>query len=186
VVRLPDDDHPDLTQTITSKNRPGKLVRGSPLQGLRNGGLKLDHVASLGTSAAVNDIELDIFPFGQRSKPFVLDGGMMDENVNPLLILNETVTFPVVEPLHFAFCHDYLSLPGQVQESADRARDKKTGTLWLLLFSRALNYNSWPPICLKRQTPLKRWTEITRRLGVCQGHFCQDFRRGIGCLGKIG
>ena len=33
------------------------------------------------------------------------DGGMMNEHVRSVISLNETETFPVVEPLHCSLCH---------------------------------------------------------------------------------
>gem|GEM_PF-2066737 len=54
---------------------------------------------------ALGDFEAYAVPLGERFEAFALNFRKMDENVGPIVLLNETETFCVVEPLHGTFCH---------------------------------------------------------------------------------
>ena len=67
--------------------------------------LSLNDVLRLETLGSLRDIKLYGLTLFQGLVPFTLDGREMDEDVAAVLLLDETVPFGVVEPLHFSFRH---------------------------------------------------------------------------------
>ena len=58
-----------------------------------------------GSGSASNLLELDLLSFGQGLVAFTRDRGMVDEDVPPVLRLDESVTLGVIEPLHGTSSH---------------------------------------------------------------------------------
>jgi hypothetical protein len=68
-------------------------------------GLDLDNVDRLITLGALGDLEFHGLTFLQGFVTFALDGGVMDKHISTILWRDEPITFLIVEPLHFSFCH---------------------------------------------------------------------------------
>jgi hypothetical protein len=67
--------------------------------------LRTPDVLRLRALWTLGHVEFDLFTLRERFETFALDAGVMDENVRAALLLNETETLLVIEPLHFALCH---------------------------------------------------------------------------------
>lgn len=52
---------------------------------------------------ALDDIELDLVAFFQTLIAVKLNCAVMDENIRSIIAANKSITFCVVEPLHFSF-----------------------------------------------------------------------------------
>jgi hypothetical protein len=63
--------------------------------------LELLDALSLEAFGAFSDGKLHRFAFVERTVSFGLDGGVMDENIISGSALDKTITFRVVEPLHY-------------------------------------------------------------------------------------
>src|SRR5207245_970923 len=66
-------------------------------------------VLGLGPLLAFVDIKLDFLPFHESFPSLAADRGVMDKNFAPFAPLDESKSFGVVEPLHFARCHEAVS-----------------------------------------------------------------------------
>ena len=68
-------------------------------------GLLLHHVGSLRALRTVLHFESDALAFSERLEAFSLDSREMNEYVRTVVLLDETETFAVVEPLDCTFYH---------------------------------------------------------------------------------
>src|SRR6185503_4963340 len=94
-----------------------ELPAPAPLGGLAG----LGYVASLRTFRAVNDFELDLLAFFERSEAGTLNRREMHEHVVPALAFNESVALRVVEPLHLAGNTHTTCLPYEKRDGTRRA-----------------------------------------------------------------
>src|SRR5439155_14185713 len=71
---------------------------------------------------ALDDVELHLLTFGQRSVPIHLDGGVVDEDVIAVGSGDEAEALLVAEPLDRTFCHVPSSRPRcpDVQDNPSR------------------------------------------------------------------
>jgi hypothetical protein len=67
--------------------------------------LNLDHVGGLGAFLTLGHIEAHPIAFGQGLEAFRLDGRKVNENIGATILLDETETLGVIEPLYRTLCH---------------------------------------------------------------------------------
>src|SRR5687767_9032101 len=67
--------------------------------------LRLADVRRLEALRATDDVELEPLAFGQRLEAIALDRGVVDEYVLATLLLDESKSLRLVEPLHRSTCH---------------------------------------------------------------------------------
>src|SRR2546425_4157796 len=71
----------------------------------RSGRLDFGDVGRLKTFGSLGHLEFDRLTLLKGLVSVTLDRGEMDEDVRPILLLDEAVTLAVVEPLHLALGH---------------------------------------------------------------------------------
>src|SRR5712675_31867 len=74
----------------------------------RKGGSDLLDVRGLQPLRSLRHLEGDRLTLVQRLVAVPLDGGEVNEDVRPVLLLDETVSLAVVEPFHFTCRHRTL------------------------------------------------------------------------------
>lgn len=62
-------------------------------------------IRCLQSFGALHDIKFDFLSLAQRSEPFTFDRGIMDEDIFPIVALDEAIALAVAEPLDPAICH---------------------------------------------------------------------------------
>ena len=62
-------------------------------------------VFGLGAFGRIFDFEPDFLAFGQGLEAVTLNRSVMDEQILPILLLDESVALFLVEPLHRSFTH---------------------------------------------------------------------------------
>jgi hypothetical protein len=67
--------------------------------------LDLDHVGGLGAFLTLGHIEAYPIAFGQGLEAFPFDGRKVNENIGTTILLDETETLGVIEPLYRTLCH---------------------------------------------------------------------------------
>ena len=93
-----DDNHtPEAAPPATEGRRSQNQRR--PAKSLAHP-LNIGGVQSLGARL---DLELHLLSLGERLESFHADGGEMHKDVLSPLLLDEAVSFGVIEPLHFPF-----------------------------------------------------------------------------------
>ena len=65
--------------------------------------LHLDDFGGLRTFLSLGHIKVDLLTFFQGFEAFILNLGKMDEHVGTIILLNETKTLAIVEPLYCTF-----------------------------------------------------------------------------------
>jgi hypothetical protein len=90
-------------------------MRGSEKKEILHGGslsghaLQADDVSCLGSTVALDDIELYPFVLIKGLIAFTLNGGEVDENITALFLLDKAKTLLSVKPLYFTFHFDCAS-----------------------------------------------------------------------------
>src|SRR5436305_15343241 len=64
-------------------------------------------VRRLEALGALHGLELHLVAFAEAAEALGHDGGVVDEQIRPVLLLDETKTLCVVEPLHSARLHRF-------------------------------------------------------------------------------
>ena len=67
------------------------------------------HLGRLQAFLALHHVEADAGAFGEGLEAVALDLGEVHEHVRAVILLDETETLRVVEPLHGTFCHLAIS-----------------------------------------------------------------------------
>lgn len=62
------------------------------------------YINSTGAFVALFYVKPDSLPLTQRAKPVTLNRAVMDEDISPFIVFNETEPLFLVKPLHFTFC----------------------------------------------------------------------------------
>src|SRR5262249_40912667 len=107
---------------------PGRVSRRGSMRNGEKGGLQLHDARGLEPFRPLGHVELDLLTLGEGLEAFPLDGGVVDEHVLPVLLLDEPVALGVTEPLHPArLAHRLRSLPrhGQWTQRSEKRRDYK-------------------------------------------------------------
>src|SRR5438067_3398945 len=94
--------------------------------------LLLAHVLRLQPLRALDDVELDPVPLGQRAEAVHLDGRVMDEDILARLLRDEPESLAVVEPLHSTLRHEgTFSCCGRVRRPvvSGRASARRGGSV---------------------------------------------------------
>lgn len=60
---------------------------------------------------ALHNIKADPVAFSQRLEAFSLNSREVNEHIGAIVLLDETKTFCVIEPLNCTFCHFSSSFP---------------------------------------------------------------------------
>src|SRR5262245_18580790 len=84
--------------------RPGGSA-GLETETARTGMLDLGNVGCLEPLGSLGDLEFDRLALIQGLVSVTLNRGEMDENICPILLLDESVPLAVVEPLHLSLGH---------------------------------------------------------------------------------
>lgn len=82
--------------------------------------LDLYDVVSGRALGTVDDFELNPRTLFEGPETFGLDGGMMDENVRSVILLDETKALGIVKPLHRTFFHFHYSFESVRMEPLNR------------------------------------------------------------------
>lgn len=72
--------------------------------------LDLPHIGGLGAFLALSHFKGNAIAFSEGFEAFALDFGKVNENVRTVVLLDETKTFCVVEPLDSTFSHFLCSM----------------------------------------------------------------------------
>ena len=87
--------------------------------------LDLYDVVSGRALGTVDDFELNPRTLFQGPETFGLDGGMMDENVRSVILLDEAKALGIVKPLHSTFFHFHYSFAsvrhGTIEQKGPRS-----------------------------------------------------------------
>src|SRR5664280_518992 len=72
------------------------------------------HVLGFGPLFVLNDVKLNSLAFRQRLESIALNGGKVNENVRPALLLNKAEPLLLIEPFYSAARHVLLTSSGIV------------------------------------------------------------------------
>ena len=89
------------------------------------GSVRMLDLARLEALGTVDDFELNPRTLFEGPETFGLDGGMMDENVRSVILLDETKALGIVKPLHRTFFHFHYSF-ASVRYGTIRQKDPRS------------------------------------------------------------